>query len=110
MLSMYLLEALKQPLPRLPGATGDDPVIVGFLDELREAGRQRGLITEAHVAVIETVLANLCFAAGDDPGLVDLWDSVRALISDTSRSVKERLAGLDTLGDRWNEQHHGRAN
>jgi hypothetical protein len=33
-----------------------------------------------------------------------------SIISDTSRSVKERLAGLDPLGDRWNEQHHGRAN
>jgi hypothetical protein len=101
---------ISTPLPRLPGATGDDPVIVRFLDEVREAGNVRGLITEAHVANIETILANLCFAASDDPGLVDLWDSVRALISDTSRSVKERLAGFDLLGDRWNEQRYGRAN
>jgi hypothetical protein len=101
---------ISKPLPRLPGATGDDPVIVGFLDEVREAGKARGLLTEAHVANIETILANLCFAASDDSGLVDLWDSVRVLISDTSKSVKERLAGFDPIGDRWNEQHHGRAN
>jgi hypothetical protein len=65
---------ISTPLPRLPGATGDDPVIAGFLDEVREAGK------------------------------------VRALISDTSRSVKERLVGLDRLGDRWNERCHGRIN
>jgi hypothetical protein len=33
-----------------------------------------------------------------------LWDSVRALISDTSKTVKERWAGFDPLGDRLNEQ------
>jgi hypothetical protein len=40
---------------------------------------------------------------------MDLWDKVRSLISDTSMSVKERLAGLDPIGDRLIEQHRGRA-
>jgi predicted nucleotidyltransferase len=36
MCQVDLLEATKQPLPRLHGALGDDSVIAGFLDELRD--------------------------------------------------------------------------
>jgi hypothetical protein len=40
----------------------------------------------------------LFFAAGSDPALVDLWDEVRSVIGGTSKSVKQRPAGLDPIG------------
>jgi hypothetical protein len=87
-----------------------EAAIVSFMREFREVAKSKPQITERHLQFVETMLTLLHEAAGENGPLMDLWDSVRALISDTSKSVKERLAGLDPLGDRWNEYHHGRPN
>ena len=100
-------EAINRIFPRFPGATGDHPVIVGFLEELREAGRERGSITEAHVAVVETVLANAHHAAADDPALLDLWDDLVAVIR-SDRTVKERLFEFGRIGELLDERLRGR--
>jgi hypothetical protein len=84
--------------------------IESFLDEVREAGKVRGLINDGHIGFLESMLVSLHEAADENGALMDLWDSVRAIISDKSKSVKERLARFDPLGDWWNEQLHGRAN
>jgi hypothetical protein len=87
-----------------------DTAIENFMREFRELAESKPGITERHLQFTETMLASLHEAAGESTAVMGLWDSVRTLITDRSRSVKERLAGLDPLGDRWNEQLYGRAN
>jgi hypothetical protein len=96
-------------LHRLPGATGDHPVIARFLDEVRDAGKVRGLITEEHVAFIENILANAHHAAADNPALLDLWDALVAVIR-TDRTVKERLFEFGRIGERFDEKQRGHSN
>jgi hypothetical protein len=86
-----------------------DGVIETFLDEVREAGKVRGLITEEHVEIIRSALVNGYNAAGDDPRLMDLWDGVRDVITDRRMSVKARLAEMGRVAERWDEQQRGRS-
>jgi hypothetical protein len=105
--------SLEQGLDYFSAVFGDprpvrDTAIESFMGELRELAKSKPQVTERHLQFVETMLTSLHEAAGENGALMDLWDSVRVIISDTSKSVKERLAGFDPLGDRWNEQHHGR--
>jgi hypothetical protein len=96
-------------LRRLPGATGDHPAIASFVAELRAVMPSRPNVTEEHVAFIENILVNAHHAAAGDPALLDLWDDVVAVIRRRDRAVKERLAEFGRIGERLDEQHHGRA-
>lgn len=80
-----------------------------FLDEVREAGRVRGLMTEDHVEIIRSALVSSRDAAGDDVRLLTLWDDVREVISDRSLSVKARLVEMGKVAERWDEQRCGRS-
>jgi hypothetical protein len=86
-----------------------DTAIENFMQEFRELAKSRPQLNERHLKFIQSMLVSLHEAAGESGALMDLWDKVRSLISDTSMSVKERLAGLDPIGDRLIEQHRGRA-
>ena len=105
---------LEQVIDRFIAEDGEPrPVcaaITSFMLEVREVAKLRPQVTERHLQFVEGMLASLREEAGENGSLMDLWDSVRALISDTSKSVKERLAGLDPIGERWNEQYRGRTN
>jgi hypothetical protein len=87
-----------------------DNAIETFLDEAREAGKVRGLITEEHIEIIRSALVNGYNAAGDDPRLLDLWDGVRDVITDRRMSVKERLVAMGKVAERFDEQQRGRTN
>jgi hypothetical protein len=84
-----------------------DNAIETFLDEAREAGKVRGLITEEHIEIIRSALVNGYNAAGDDPRLLDLWDGVRDVITDRRMSVKARLVETGKMTKRWDEKQRG---
>jgi hypothetical protein len=86
-----------------------DCVIEMFLEEVRETGKVRGLITEEHVDIIRSALVNSFNAAGDDPRLLDLWDGVRDVITSKAMSVKARLAEMGKVVERWDEKQRGRS-
>lgn len=83
-------------------------VIDSFLDEVRRAGRKRGLLTEDHVEIIRSGLVNSRNAAGDDTALLELWDAARGVIVQRDKSVKWRLEQMGVIADRWNEKRRGR--
>jgi hypothetical protein len=84
-----------------------DP-IESFLDEIREAAKVRGLLTEDHVQIVRTALVNSRDAAGDDVRLMQIWDDIRGSISDKTLTVKERLAEMGRIAERFAEQHQRR--
>jgi hypothetical protein len=69
-------------------------VIGASLDEVREAGKVRGPITERHIEIIETALANVCFAASNDPVYVGLWDDLVAVMRRRDRTVKSAATDM----------------
>jgi hypothetical protein len=99
-----------ESISRIPGATGDHPAIARFLDEARAAAKVRGLLAEHHIETLETVLANACFAASNDPACVDFWDHVVAIIRRRDRTVKERLMEIGRTGELLDERRRGRMN
>lgn len=107
---MDCIEAMKTPLRRLPGATGDHPAITDFVDEVRAYAVTRPKINADHIAWLETSLANAHHAAADDPALLDLWDMLVAEITAPGKSVNERLEGIGKAADAWNEKRRGKVN
>lgn len=95
---------------RLPGATGDHPVIEAFVADARAVMPSRPNLTEEHISFIENLLANVHHAAADDPALLALWDDLVAVIRRRDRTVKERLAEFGRIGERLDEQLRGRTN
>jgi hypothetical protein len=89
------------------GAMTTDP-IESFLDQIREAAKVRGLLTEDHVQIVRTALVNSRNAAGDDVRLMQIWDDIRGCISDNTLTVKERLAEMGRIAERFGEQHQKR--
>jgi hypothetical protein len=81
--------------------------IESFIDEVREAGKVRGLLTEEHIEIIRTALVNGHAAAGESVELMELWDDVRDVIADRSKAVKWRLEQMGKVADLWNEKHGG---
>ena len=73
-----------------------DP-IESFLDEIREAAKVRGLLTEDHVQKVRTVLVNSRNAAAADVRVQQFWDDLRGCISDKTLTVKERLAEIGRI-------------
>jgi hypothetical protein len=96
-------------LHRIPGATGDHPVIEAFMADVRAVMPSRPNVTEEHVAFIENILVNAHHAAADDPELLDLWDDLVAVIR-SDRTVKERLTEFGRIGKLFDEQLRGRTN
>jgi hypothetical protein len=100
---------ISKPLPRLPGATGGGPVIAGFLDELCEAGREHGLLTETHVEFLRSVLINIERLAGEDAAAYGaFWEYTKGAITKTEWPVKRRLEELHTIGDVFNRAYSRR--
>jgi hypothetical protein len=85
-------------------------VIEVFLDEVREAGKVRGLITEEHIAIVRSALVKANDAAAEYPDFVDVWDNVVAVIGNRDLSVKERLTGMGRIGELLGQQYLGRPN
>jgi hypothetical protein len=83
--------------------------IENFLDEVRLAGRRRGLMTEEHIEAIRRALVNSFNAAGEYGELLDMWDEAREVITQRDRSVKERLIELGRIGERYDERQRGKA-
>jgi hypothetical protein len=83
------------------------PAISSFLDEVREAGKVRGLLTEGHVETIRSALENAHDGAAERGDVLDLWDGVRDVIADRSLSVKERLIEMGKVAERWDEKRRG---
>ena len=104
-----MMPASDLALRRLPGATGDHPVIETFVAELRAVLPSRPNLTEEHVAFIENLLVNAHHAAAHDPELLDLWDDLVAVIR-SDRTVKERLFEFGRIGELFDEQLRGRTN
>jgi hypothetical protein len=104
-----MMPAPELALHRLPGATGDHPVIEAFMADVRAVMPSRPNVTEEHVAFIENILVNAHHAAADDPALLDLWDALVAVIR-SDRTVKERLFEFGRIGERLDEQLRGRTN
>jgi hypothetical protein len=65
-------------------------------------------MTEEHIEIIRSALVNSFNAAGDSVELLDLWDGALDAITHQGRSVKERLAELGRLGERFEDQRRGR--
>ena len=86
------------------GAMTTDP-IESFLDEIREAAKVRGLLTEDHVQIVRKVLVNSRNGAGDDVRVLQIWDDIRGCISDKTLTVKERLAEMGRIADLYRELH-----
>jgi hypothetical protein len=81
-----------------------------FLDEVREAGKVRGLITEAHVDFLQTVLTNLERLAGEDAAAYGaFWEYTKGAITRTEWPVKRRLEELHTIGDVFNRAYSRRS-
>jgi hypothetical protein len=72
------------------------PAIEQFIVEMREAGKVRGLLTEAHVEYIRDVLTGVAGAAEDHPVL---WRYALEAISRRDLTVKARLEQLGVVGD-----------
>ncbi len=102
------LDLSKAP-QRLAGATADHPIIVRFMDEIREVARTHPQITEAHIEAVETALANGHYAAAESVELMQLWDDVRRVIMQRDKSVKERLTEMGRLAERFDEMSRGRS-
>jgi hypothetical protein len=79
-----------------------------FVDEIREAAKVRGLITEAHIEIIRSVLVRAYDAADESGEFLELWDSVRDLIANKSMPVKARLLELGRIGELLDERCRGR--
>lgn len=74
--------------------------IESFVREAREAGRAKGLMTEAHLDVLRCVLLNARRHADDDPAAYGaMWAYALAAITKSEWPVKRRLQELDTIAD-----------
>jgi hypothetical protein len=98
---------VSKPLPRLPGATGDHPDVVHFVEELHARARVRPRLTPAHIEYVETALANSFLGATDGGELLDLWDGVRDVIARHDMPVKWRLEEMGRVAYRWNVKRRG---
>ena len=88
----------------------DDRPHRNFLDQIREAAKVRGLLNQDHVQIVRTALVNSRNAAGDDVRLMQIWDDIRGCISDNTLTVKERLAEMGRIAERFDEQHESVVN
>jgi hypothetical protein len=80
-----------------------------FLDEVREAGRERGSITEAHLVFLQSVLVNIERLAGEDAAAYGaFWEYTKGAITKTEWPVKRRLEELHTIGDVFNRAYSRR--
>lgn len=93
----------------LPDAAADHPAIARFIDEIREAAKVRGLITEEHIEVIRVGLASAYHAAGDSAEMLDFWDEAHTVITQR-KSVRERLLRIGRIGELLEERYRGRMN
>ena len=87
-----------------------DSAIDAFLDEVREAGKVRGLLREEHVEIIRCALINSLNAAGEDPAAYGaMWRYAKAAITRTDWPVKRRLEELGVIGDVFHRAYSRRA-
>jgi hypothetical protein len=90
--------------------TGQPAVIDAFLDEVREAADLAGLITEAHLDFLQSVLTNIERLAGEDAAAYGaFWEYTKGAITKTEWPVKRRLEELHTIGDVFNRAYSRRS-
>jgi hypothetical protein len=81
-----------------------------FLSEVRRAGQVRGLITEAHLDFLRSILINLERHSGEDAAAYGaFWEYVRGAITRTEWPVKRRLEELYTIGDVFHRAYSRRS-